>query len=72
MASYKCKDFADIGKCFQKQHVYTDTEVEILKVNLEQIELKYLKTRRSLQTVSCTTFITPKIKHKGSNSGEGK
>lgn len=38
MASYKCQDFADIGKCFQKQHVYTDTEVEILKVNLEQID----------------------------------
>lgn len=73
MASYKCKDFADIGKCFQKQHVFIDTEVEILKVKQEQIDdrVKYLKTRPSLQTVSCTTFITPKTKLKGTNSRGG-
>ncbi|CAC5370560.1 unnamed protein product [Mytilus coruscus] len=38
MADYECKDFADIGKCFQKLHVYINTEVEKLKVKQEQID----------------------------------
>ncbi|CAC5419528.1 unnamed protein product [Mytilus coruscus] len=38
MADYECKDFADIGKCFQKLYVYINTEVEKLKVKQEQID----------------------------------
>ncbi|CAC5384068.1 unnamed protein product [Mytilus coruscus] len=38
MADYECKDFADIEKCFQKLHVYINTQVEKLKVKQEQID----------------------------------
>ncbi|CAG2208986.1 unnamed protein product [Mytilus edulis] len=38
MADYECKDFADIGKCFQKLHIYINTEVEKLKEKQEQID----------------------------------
>ncbi|VDI63945.1 Hypothetical predicted protein [Mytilus galloprovincialis] len=38
MADYECKEFADIGKCFQKLHIYINTEVEKLKEKQEQID----------------------------------
>ncbi|VDI21732.1 Hypothetical predicted protein [Mytilus galloprovincialis] len=36
--SYKCKDFEDIAKCFEKLHLHINNEVEILKTKQTETE----------------------------------
>ncbi|CAG2244472.1 FNBP1 [Mytilus edulis] len=36
--SYKCKDFEDIAKCFEKLHLHINNEVEILKTKQAETE----------------------------------
>ena len=38
--NYKCEDFADIAKCFEKLHLYINNEVETLRVKQELTEKK--------------------------------